>query len=84
MDYNKIGKFIMEERKSKKLTQAKLAENLFVSEKTVSKWENGKGIPDTNSLPKLCEILGISLNELLSGEKSIEEDNNKRNKIWRC
>lgn len=69
MDYNKIGNFIMAERKTKKLTQAKLAEKLFVSEKTVSKWENGNGIPDTNSLPKLCEIFDVSLNELLNGER---------------
>ena len=74
MDYIKIGNFIMQERKAKKLTQAKLAEKVFVSEKTVSKWENGKGLPDTNSLPKLCEILGVSLNELLSGEKIVVEN----------
>lgn len=69
MDYNKIGEFIMHERKNKKLTQAKLAEKLFVSEKTVSKWENGNGIPDTDSLPKLCEIFDVSLTELLNGER---------------
>ena len=79
MDYNKIGNFIATERKAKKLTQAKLAEKVFVSEKTVSKWENGKGIPDTNSLPKLCEILGVSLNELLSGEKIIIENKYQKN-----
>ncbi|MBQ8762209.1 MAG: helix-turn-helix domain-containing protein [Clostridia bacterium] len=73
MDYNKIGNFIMAERKAKKLTQAKLAEKLFVSEKTISKWENGHGIPDTNSLPKLCEIFEISLNELLNGERFSDE-----------
>lgn len=73
MDYNKIGNFIMAERKAKKLTQAKLAEKLFVSEKTISKWENGNGIPDTNSLPKLCEIFEISLNELLNGERFSDE-----------
>lgn len=56
------------------MTQAKLAEKLFVSEKTVSKWENGKGIPDTSILPKLCEIFGVSLNELLNGER-ISNDN---------
>ena len=75
MDYNKIGNFIATERKAKKLTQAKLAEMVFVSEKTVSKWENGKGIPDTNSLPHLCEVLGVSLNELLSGERQNIETN---------
>ena len=78
MDYKKIGTFIMNERKAKKLTQAKLAEKLFVSEKTISKWENGKGLPETSSLPKLCEILGVSLNELLNGEKNIL-DNDKKN-----
>ena len=82
MDYNKIGNFIASKRKAKKLTQAKLAEKLFVSEKTVSKWENGKGLPDTNLLPILCETLSISLNELLNGEKIIEENNNqKKDKI---
>ena len=74
MDYIKIGKFISVERKAKNLTQSKLAEKLFVSEKTVSKWENGKGIPDTNILPQLCNIFGISINELLNGER-ISSDN---------
>jgi len=74
MDYNKIGNFIMTERKNKNLTQAKLAEKLFVSEKTISKWENGKGIPDTIVLPKICEIFQVSLNELLSGERFEEND----------
>ena len=79
MDYNKIGEFIAKERKSKKLTQAKLAEKVFVSEKTISKWEKGKGLPDTNLLPKLCEILKVSLNELLSGERNVREQNNHDN-----
>lgn len=74
MDYNKIGNFIMSERKAKKLTQAKLAEKLFVSEKTISKWENGECIPDTNTLPKLCEILQVSINELLNGERISDKD----------
>ena len=69
MDYDKIGKFIKNERKAKKMTQEELANKIFVSEKTVSKWENGKGIPDTNTLPKLCEALGFTVNELLNGEK---------------
>ena len=81
MDYNKIGKFIMQERKAKNLTQAKLAEKIFVSEKTVSKWENGNGIPDTNSLPKLCEIFGISLNELLNGERIATETKQQNDKL---
>ena len=73
MDYNKIGSFIAKQRKNKKLTQAKLAEQIFVSEKTVSKWENGNGIPDTNSLLLLCDVLDVDLNELLSGEKGAKE-----------
>ena len=78
MDYNKIGEFIETERKAQKLTQAKLAEKIYVSEKTVSKWENGKGVPDTNLLPKLCEIFGVSLNELLSGER-LDNENKQQN-----
>lgn len=74
MDYNKIGAFIATERKAKKLTQTKLAEKLFISEKTISKWENGNGIPDTNTLPKLCEIFEVSLNELLNGERLTSEN----------
>jgi len=81
MDYNKIGNFIATERKAKKLTQAKLAEKVFVSEKTISKWENGNGVPDTNSLPKLCEIFGVSLNELLSGERIVEENKQQNEKL---
>ncbi len=81
MDYNKIGNFIASERKEKKLTQAKLAEKIFVSEKTLSKWENGNGIPDTNSLIKLCEVFGVSLNELLSGEKFAAENNQQNEKL---
>ena len=69
MDYSKIGNFIAAERKAKKLTQKKLADKLYVSEKTVSKWETGNGVPDTNSLQKLCEILDVSINELLNGER---------------
>ena len=79
MDYNKIGSFIAQERKLKKLTQSKLAEKLFVSEKTISKWEKGKGLPDTNLLPKLCEILEVSLNELLNGERNNLEQNKQNN-----
>ena len=74
MDFNKIGQLIAQERKKLKLTQAKLAEKLFISEKTISKWENGNGVPDTNTLPKLCEIFHISINELLNGERISQEN----------
>ncbi len=72
MDQIKIGKFIAERRKTKNLTQKQLAELLFISEKTVSKWECGKGIPDVSLMLPLCERLEITVNELLLGEH-IEE-----------
>ncbi|MBQ7977341.1 MAG: helix-turn-helix transcriptional regulator [Clostridia bacterium] len=69
MDLIKTGKFIAELRKEKNLTQAKLAEILEISEKTISKWECGNGFPDTSLILPLCEALEISANELLSGCK---------------
>lgn len=69
MDYQKIGLFIAQERKALKFTQADFAQKLYVSEKTVSKWENGRGLPDTSLLMSICSIFSISLNELLSGER---------------
>lgn len=73
MDLLKIGKFIKEQRKSKKLTQLQLAEKLLVSEKTISKWECGNGFPDATLILPLCKELDINANELLSGEKLSEE-----------
>jgi len=69
MDLNKIGKFISEERKKKNYTQKQLADILNVSDRTISKWECGKGFPEISLLQPLCEELGISVNELLSGER---------------
>lgn len=69
MDTIKIGKFIQEQRKLKKLTQLQLAIKIGVSEKTISKWECGKGMPDASLMLPLCKSLNISANELLSGEK---------------
>ena len=74
MDLTKTGEFIAERRKAKNLTQAKLAEKIFVSEKTVSKWECGKGFPDTSIILLLCEVLEISANELLSGKLLSKEE----------
>ncbi|MDO5569708.1 MAG: helix-turn-helix transcriptional regulator [bacterium] len=68
MDLIKIGNFIAECRKRKKLTQEQLAEKLGITYKAVSKWECGKGLPDVSTMKELCEILNISLNELFSGE----------------
>lgn len=76
MDLEKIGKFIAECRKEKHLTQEQLAEKLGITYKAVSKWECGKGLPDVSLFKELCDILGITLNDLFAGEK-IEEDNYK-------
>lgn len=74
MDQVKIGKFIAECRKSKSLTQMQLAEKLNITDRAVSKWETGKGMPDSSIMLDLCNELDISVNELLSGER-IEMDN---------
>lgn len=69
IDSNKIGKFILENRKLKDLTQKELAEKIKVTDKAISKWENGRGVPDIELLESLSEILDISILELLKGEK---------------
>ena len=69
MNQEKIGKFILECRKEKKLTQAELAEKLGVTDKSISNWENGRNMPDLSLFKPLCEILEISINDLISGEK---------------
>ncbi len=68
MDQIKIGKFICEKRKALGFTQRELAEKLYITDKTISKWECGNGLPEVGLMLPLCEILGISVNELLSGE----------------
>ncbi len=73
MDQIKTGKFISDCRKSRGLTQRALGEQVGVSDKTVSKWECGKGLPDVAIMLPLCEALGISVNELLSGERLDEK-----------
>lgn len=73
MNQEKIGKFIATCRKQKKLTQSELGEKLGVTEKSVSNWENGRNMPDLSLFKPLCEILGITINELLSGEKLAKE-----------
>ncbi len=68
MNQEKIGKFIAEHRKKKKLTQEQLAEKLGISDRAISKWERGLNMPDVSLMLELTSILGISVNELLSGE----------------
>ena len=78
MDQVKIGKFISQMRKEKGLTQKQLGEELLISDKTVSKWETGKGMPEVSLMLPLCEKLGINVNELLTGERIPDEDYKKK------
>ena len=77
MDQIKIGKFIAECRKNVNLTQMQLAEKLNITDKAVSKWERGKALPDSSIMLELCQVLKITVNDLLSGEK-ISMENDKR------
>ncbi len=78
MDQVKIGKFIAELRKEQNLTQKELAEKLNLSDKAVSKWECGKGLPDNSIMITLCDLIKISVNELLSGERLSTVDYNQK------
>lgn len=78
MNQEEIGKFIAKCRKEKNLTQAQLAEKLNITDRAVSKWETGKSMPDSSIMLELCEILGVSVNELLSGEKINMENLEKK------
>ena len=77
MDQVEIGKFISECRKEKGLTQAQLAEKLNITNRAISKWETGKSMPDTSVMLEVCGILGISVNELLSGKRLSMENYQK-------
>ena len=82
MDQLKIGKFIADCRKRKNLTQMQLSEKLGITDKAVSKWERGVAMPDTSIMLELCDILSISVNELLSGERiNMENDNQKTEQL---
>ncbi len=73
MDTIKIGQFIKSLRKENSLTQREVAERLNVSEKTISKWETGNGMPEVSLMLPLCKLFGISINELLSGARLDEK-----------
>ena len=79
MDQVKIGKFIAEHRKKVDLTQVQLAKKLGITDKAISKWERGIAMPDSSVMLELCDILGITVNELLIGEKIDMENNNQKN-----
>lgn len=74
LDQKKTGEFISGIRKEKGLTQKQLADAIGVSDKAISRWETGRGMPDTAIMPELCRILEININELLSGEHLSPED----------
>ena len=78
MDQIRIGKFIAASRKSKGLTQRQLADALSISDKTISKWECGKGLPEVSLMLPLCAALELTVNDLLSGERVSEVDYQKK------
>lgn len=78
MDQIKIGKFISEMRKEQNLTQKDLADALGISNKTISKWECGNGMPDYSIMENLCDVLKINVNELISGERLPSADYTKK------
>jgi len=77
MDQEKIGKFIYEQRKKLNLTQSQLADKLSITSQAVSKWENGRGIPDIEMLNELSKILGVDIKELINGEEDATLIQNK-------
>lgn len=81
MDQVKIGKFIAECRKKNGLTQMQLAEKLNITDRAVSKWENGKSLPDSSIMLELCNELKISVNDLLSGEVVTMSSNEQNEKV---
>lgn len=81
MDQIKTGKLIASLRKEKGFTQVTLADSLGISDRTVSKWERGAGLPDVSLMLPLCEILEISVNELLTGEKLTDADYKKNAEV---
>ena len=82
MNQIKIGRFIAECRKKNNLTQMKLAEKLNITDRAISKWENGKGMPDSSIMLDLCKELKISVEELLSGEMiSMENKDEKQEEL---
>ena len=78
MDQIKIGKFISEKRKELGITQSELAEKLNITDRAISKWENGVCMPDVGTIPELCEILNITINDLFSGEVVNMKENEKK------
>ena len=74
MNQEKIGKFILKLRREKNMTQQELADKIGVTDRAISKWENGRGLPDLSLMIPLCKELGITINELISGEQIEKKD----------
>lgn len=74
VEQEKIGKFILQLRKERNLTQKELAEKIGVTDRAISKWENGRGMPELSLIKPLCDELDISVNELLSGERIAKDE----------
>lgn len=74
MNQEKVGKFIAQCRRENGYTQASLAEKLGITDRAISKWENGKSMPDVSIMLELCELLKINVNELLTGEHIIMDN----------
>ena len=77
MDAKKIGKFIYQIRTEKRMTQKELAEQINVTDKAVSKWENGEGCPDVSLLPVLSKVLNVEILDLLEGNLPLENTSKK-------
>ena len=73
MNQTTIGSYIARKRREQNLTQEQLAQQLGVSNKTISKWENGKCMPDYSIIQKLCDVIHVSLPELMDGEDAAED-----------
>lgn len=77
MDAKKVGEFIYKERKKRNMTQADLAKRLNVTSQAISKWENGRGLPDVELLKSLSEIFEVNIEEILNGEEKSKKTHNK-------
>ncbi len=82
MNQEKIGSFIAENRKAKGLTQIEFAEKLGVSNKSVSRWETGKNMPDVSLFLPICDMLEISVNELIIGEHITTQESKKADEVF--
>lgn len=87
MDYEKVGGVIYQLRKEAAMTQQELADLLFISNKTISKWERGQGCPDVSLLSRLSEVFGVNIEKILAGDlgpSSADGGNMKRTKFYVC